>query len=285
MSLPHPIVEEMTETPFFSCLKFDLEKGSGTPLGSLPCFLAVGRRKSAASLELESALEPLHRLLYGRPGITGERREALKNFKGFPPEALEQVKAKVGSLKKEKLRQVVKLLGIRQHVSCRVEEVAKGVTDFLMCPRDDGVIQLLNLTDQSTSLSAPRKARASAVRTSSASKDAHFPSEDQSMESKRKKIEPSERKELQVIHKDSVKVATFEKILKMSPEERKNLGAKALRLDLEVALRLPKGALKPFKDDIVETATLIIGLLSEAERRGVNGTHSEGESTSLLAEE
>lgn len=275
----------MSETLFPLHAKFNLEKGSGTPLGSLPCFLVVGRRKSSASLELESALEPLHRLVYGRPGFTGERRETLKNFKGFPPEALEQVKAKVGSLKKEKLRQIIKLLGIRQHISCRIEEVAKGVTDFFMHPRDDGVVQLTSFSDKSTSSSTPRKARKSAVPTSSAKKNAHFSSEDQSMERKRKKIEPSMRSELPAIHRDSVKVATFEKILKMSPEERKSLGAKALRLDLEVALQLPEGSLKPFKDDVVETATLTIGSLLEAERRGVDGTLSKGENNSLLAAE
>lgn len=253
-----------------SSLKYDLDKGCGTPLGELPCFLIVNRRKTAAWNELESALEPLHRLVYGRSGVTGERRQALERFKGFPPQASAQVEAKLGNLKKEKLRQMIKALGIRQHVSSKIEEVKKGVALFLMSPRDDGIIKLACATNLAKTRRSPLKSPKCASAGLSSRKRNGSCSEDQSLgETKRKKVEPSSssQDESTMVHADSVKVATFKRVLRMSPEERKSLGAKALRLEIEAEFGLSEGALKPLKNDIVETAMLVVHSLLEAEQR------------------
>lgn len=271
----------MNEELSSSRLKFDLSKGCGTPLGELPCFLVIPRRQGAAFGELERALEPLHRLVYGRPGITGERRGALESFKGFPPEAYPQVESKLGNLTKDKLRQIIKMLGIRQHVSSPIEDVRKGVTLFFMSPRDDGVIKLSRSGDKNAGPRTPRRTVKPASSPASRKRDASPLTGDQ-QPGKIKKNESASSPEIPLaVHKDTVRVATFKKVLKMTPEERQSLGAKALRLEIESEFGLPEGALKPLKDDITETATLVVRSLLEAEERASVANQPPAQDTPL----
>lgn len=242
--------------------RYPFDQGTGIPLGQLPCFLTVGRRSSAAAVALEAALEPLHRLVFGRPGVAGERRPALEPFQGLPAEAAPIVQERMGNLKKEKLRTIIQGLGIRQKVSSRVEDLAKGVADFIMCPRDDGVIKL----PQTGSAATPSRGG------TTTSKKVSQGGRKREREAERSpaKADGAARTSTQsggAVPLDTVKVAVFERVLKMSPAERDSLGAKALRTEVEAQLQLPEGGLKHMKEAIASTAALTVSALLAAEER------------------
>lgn len=234
--------------------RYALELGTGVPLGALPCFQTVPtRRNTAASNALEAALEPVHRIVYNRPGVSGYRRKALQAFKGFPDEAEDYVKERVGGLKKDKLCLVVRGLGIRQPVSAKAEVVAEAVVSFLMAPRDDGVIKVPKET------AAERSGDAAAAAGKKRGRDAAAACEEKGGSAKRAKSEG--------VHVDTVRVAVFRRVLAMTPEERTALSAKALRTELEAQLGLEEGGLKEMKEEIVETAALAVRSLLAAEER------------------
>lgn len=246
------------ETPRENSGLFNFECGSGTPLGQLPCFTTVGRRNTASAIALEAALEPLHRLVFKRPGIAGERKAALKGFRGFAPEMAPQIEERIAALKKDKLRVMVQRLGIRQNISSPVKEVAKAVAAFLMSPRDDKVIKPSNAVVPKRS---PKKASASSARPALTKKRARSTSPPIPTGSTESRSSTSE------VHTDTIRVAVFRRVLAMHPDERASLGAKALRMELESQFGLPEGGLKHLKEDIVETATLAVRSLLAAEER------------------
>ncbi|KAG5483237.1 hypothetical protein CUR178_04816 [Leishmania enriettii] len=251
--------------------RFDFSEGTGAALGSLPCFAAVSTR-SAAGKALEAALEPLHRIAYGRAGNSGKRRAALADFKGFPMSMEAEVSEKIAKLTKDRLRNIIKALGINVHISLAHAEVAAGVAKFLMAPRDDGKLkgstpvaaklkkgppvkraapadpddEPLVTKSRPEPLTASSTAVASAVRAPAAppaSPDSAGPSD------------------------DAVLVEVYRRVLAMTPEDRAVLGVKALRTSLEEHFKLAAGGLRRKKDIITTAASECVRALKEAEMR------------------
>jgi hypothetical protein len=269
--------------------KFNLSEGTGERLGSLPCFTAVSSRGAAAKA-LESALEPLHRLVYGRPGVGGSRRKALEDFKGFPSAMKAEVEEKVGKLTKDRLRDIIKALGLAVFISQTHAEVAAGVVSFLMAPRDEGKIK------DPKAVATAKKVKRGASSTSSASKKPAAAAKSEAPAEATKRRAPSaaaaEKKRDEeyapakkaktespvvvpasacgaAIFSDAeVQVEVYRQVLAMSHDERGVLGVKALRMKLEEHFKLPAGGLKAKKDIITTTASDCVRALQEAESWG-----------------
>ncbi|TPP46314.1 hypothetical protein CGC21_5065 [Leishmania donovani] len=208
--------------------RFDFNEGTGVTLGSLPCFTTVPTR-GAAGKALEAALEPLHRIAYGRAGNNGKRRAALASFKGFPASMEAEVAEKIAKLTKDRLRDVIKALGINVHISLSHAEVAAGVTKFLMAPRDDGRFKV----------SSPAAAKS-------------------------KKVSPVKRPAPAGPDDES---EVYRRVLAMTPEDRAVLGVKALRTSLEEHFKLAAGGLRHKKGIITTAASECVRALKEAEMR------------------
>lgn len=270
--------EEETLTP-----KFNLREGSGVPLGQLPCFSSVARRGQAAKA-LEDALEPLHRLVYGRAGVAGERRAALEEFQGFPAPMQSAVTERLLRMKKSRLCEVSKALGIALRTSDPVQTVAAGVAAFLMAPKDEGRIKAAKSGAAAAASGSKRRRESGATAASTAAPDAkRSRTTEEKSETKAKQAtgaslagptssssaaataassSPTSR-----ISDDRVQVLVYRRVLAMSQGERLSLGVKALRTEIEASLDLPSGALKDRRDIITETASDCVAALKAAEDR------------------
>lgn len=246
--------------------RFDFNEGAGVALGTLPCFTTVSTR-GAAGKALEAALEPLHRIAYGRAGNNGKRRAALAGFKGFPVSMEAEVAEKIAKLTKDRLRDVIKALGINVHISLSHAEVAAGVTKFLMAPRDDGKFKG----------SSPAAAKSKKV--SSLKRPAPADPDDEP-EVKRSRPEPPELSSAAAApvassvfatsagpSDDAVLVEVYRRVLAMTPEDRAVLGVKALRTSLEAHFKLAAGGLRHKKGIITTAASECVRALKEAEMR------------------
>ncbi|CAJ1987399.1 hypothetical protein conserved [Leishmania donovani] len=246
--------------------RFDFNEGTGVTLGSLPCFTTVPTR-GAAGKALEAALEPLHRIAYGRAGNNGKRRAALASFKGFPASMEAEVAEKIAKLTKDRLRDVIKALGINVHISLSHAEVAAGVTKFLMAPRDDGRFKV----------SSPAAAKSKKV--SPVKRPAPAGPDDES-EVKKSRPEPPALSSAAAApaassasaasagpSDDAVLVEVYRRVLAMTPEDRAVLGVKALRTSLEEHFKLTAGGLRHKKGIITTAASECVRALKEAEMR------------------
>ncbi|KPA77339.1 hypothetical protein ABB37_07220 [Leptomonas pyrrhocoris] len=265
--------------------KFDFSEGTGEALGSLPCFTVVGPR-SAAGKALETALEPLHRLVYGRPGMSGERRAALEDFKGFPPAMKAEVEEKIGKLTKDRLRNVIQALGLALPISQLRAELVAGVVAFLMAPKDEG-----KFTDPKAA-APPTKKRRSASPKKAAPTGRKRPAEPSPSHAKtaaaKKRIKKAKPESAEAITGPAsttsstrsatasegpseavVLVEVYHRVLAMPHEERAVFGVKALRTSLEDHFRLPPGGLQSQKEAITATAADCVRALREAEERAV----------------
>lgn len=278
--------------------KFDLSVGEGVPLGQLLCFTAVSRGNKAKALE--SALEPLHRFVYGRPGASGERKYALAAFQGFPPSMMPEVQEKLRNLVKAKLGDMVKALGMRVRVSDPHAEVVRGVLAFLMKPQEEGKAKAdpgkpSSARKRSRSLSAaPHEQVAGDTKTAdvnerpgrrddAAKMKAKAEAEEPRPKRARKEEAPSAAAATLAVDKsavvaaaaspseDAVRVQVYRRVLAMTPEERATLGVKQLRTELEALFKVRDGALKPYKGIVAETASDCVRALMEAEERARAG--------------
>ncbi|KPI82789.1 hypothetical protein ABL78_8196 [Leptomonas seymouri] len=262
--------------------KFDFSEGAGETLGSLPCFTTVSAR-GAAGKALESALEPLHRLVYGRPGMSGRRRAALEDFKGFPPSMRAEVEEKTGKLTKDRLRDIIKALGIAVHISQTQAEVAAGVVAYLMAPKDEGRIKDTKTAPTKKRSASPNKAAPEAKKRPAES--SVLPSTaTEGSKPKRPKTESSAVSVSSAATSDgpsddAVLVQVYRLVLAMPYEERAVLGVKALRTKLEEHFKLPPGGLKSKKDIITSTASDCVRALREAEDRAAAVLQSAGDAT------
>lgn len=223
---------------------FDLTLGTGVPLGQGALAEKPAKRNSKAAIAQEAALEPLHRLVYGRAGVAGERREALLGFQGFPPALAEEMTKRVLGLTKDKLSRLVSALQIPQRISVKQEELAQGVAAFLLAPSAPPVKK------RPTPAAAGKKRSASTPAASAPSGAAP---------TKKRRGEPLE---------DTVRVAVFRRVLAMTCEQREEVSVKALRASIEAELGVDEGELKAMSDVIAEAATLTVRSLKEAEERG-----------------
>lgn len=249
--------------------KFDFSKGAGAPLGSLPCFTTVKRGKKTKALE--AAIEPLHRLVYGRPGQGGERKPALEEFQGFPAAMEGEVREKLGNLTKDRLRDLIRALGMRVLISLPVAQVVEGVAAFLMKPSDEGRIKADNKpataggAAKRTRSSPPAAGEASFAETATAAADAPAP--------KRARAEVKATKGTATAAsavgptEDAVRVQVYRRVLTMSPEERATLGVKRLRAELEGFFGVAEGNLKELRDVVADTAADCVRALMAAEER------------------
>ncbi|GET87154.1 hypothetical protein, conserved [Leishmania tarentolae] len=246
--------------------RFDFNEGTGVALGTLPCFTSVSTR-GAAGKALEAALEPLHRIAYGRAGNNGKRRAALAGFKGFPLPMETEVSEKIAKLTKDRLRAVIKALGINVHISLSHAEVAAGVTKFLMAPRDDDKFKGSRPAQAKPKKASPEKRPASA---------------DPVDEPDVKKLRPDLRAPSSVPaapaaspasatsagpSDDAVLVQVYRRVLTMTPDDRAVLGVKALRTSLEKHFKLADGGLRHKKGIITTAASECVRALKEAEMR------------------
>ncbi|KAG5509461.1 hypothetical protein JKF63_06771 [Porcisia hertigi] len=251
--------------------RFDFNEGAGTALGSLPCFTAVSTR-GAAGKALEAALEPLHRIVYGRAGNNGKRRAALERFKGCPASMEAEVSEKISKLTKDRLRDVIRALGINVHISLPHAQVAAGVVKFLMAPRDDGKIK-------GSLPAAPKtKKEYSAKRSASPDTDgkplmkkvrAETPTPSSAAPPSAVKSPPSSPAPAASAgpSDEAVLVEVYRHVLSMTPEDRAVLGVKALRTNLEAHFKLVAGGLRHKKDIITSAASDCVRALKEAEMR------------------
>lgn len=256
--------------------KFNLSEGKGTPLGQLPCF-TTAKRQSNKLKALEGALEPLHRIVYGRPGITGERKYALEDFRGFPESMKADVREKMGNLTKSKLRELIVGLGMRVHISQAHAQVADDVTEFLMKPRDDGVIKAEGATQSGSATKRTRSSSGPSRNAAAAAAEEHVSNDDRDAvadvpTAKRPKQEPAPAKPTPPAvaagpTEDAVRVQVYRRVLAMTPQARATLGVKQLRTELEAHFKVKDGDLKRFKEVITETASDCVRALLEAEER------------------
>lgn len=253
--------------------RFDFSEGEGVTLSSLPCFTR-GSSHQAAGRALENALESLHRIAFGRPGVFGERRNALADFKGCPPTMRAEVMEKVGRLKKDRLQGVIKTLRINEKVSKTQGELAAAVADFFMAPQDQGV------ADPSTSAAKkrkkskkPAKAKKAAVKKSTAASPKKETASKTKAASRKKSTAASSSPAPSAIaaapenaepSEAEVLLEVYRRVLNMSAAERAVLGVKALRTQLEEHFGLPAGGLKLRKDAITTTASDCVRALREA---------------------
>lgn len=242
--------------------KFSFSEGKGTPLKELPSVQAVGSR-TAAGKQLEAQLETLHRLVFGRPGKTGERRRALENFSGFPSEMRDDVLQRVHRLKKDKLRDLIKALGMPVQISKRQAQVADEIVDFLMEPRNAKKV---------VRTSPPkRKAVKRRRRTLSHSASAERGSQEETGHDKPSEEKPKHaKKEVPVGERlsstnppsdDAIRVAIYKRLFVTPREERARLTTKTLRLELEKIF----GDLEGRKAVIKEAASECVFALVAAE--------------------
>lgn len=266
--------------------RFALSEGAGVALGTLPCFTAVSTR-GAAGKALESALEPVHRIVYGRPGTAGKRRSALVAFQGFPAAMEAEVVDKVAKLTKDRLRDLIKALDINVYISLTHAEVAAGVAKFLMAPRDDGRIK-----DASAVAAAKEKAKKAAEAASrrgtaaapSASSSAAAAGKGQTRgegdaddEPLFKKVKADVSGPSGAPSDDAVLVQVYRRVLAMTPEDRALLGVKALRTSLEDHFALPAGGLRDRKEIITTAASDCVRALKEAEMRAAGAAQASGD--------
>lgn len=239
--------------------KFTLAEGTGTAFEEFPFFIAVRTNRGTAWKPLEAALEPLHRLVYGRPGVTGERRAALAAFKGFPEGMSGAVRERLAALVGAKLKEMIRAFEIDAKLSSPQAQLVEAVHAFLMRP------------------AVPEKAAAKRARAPTASAEAK-PVEAPEAKKRRREAPASTAtttnadagagaavKGGAAISDDAVRVQVYRRVLGMTPQERSDLGTKALRVDLERHFALADGELKDRKDVITETATECVRALLEAE--------------------
>lgn len=231
--------------------KFDLSLGTGTPIRELTCITGLRRGKDTKAAE--AAIEPLHRYVYGRPGQTGERIRNLSEFKGFPEDMRTDVLEKLKNLTVAKLRDLIKVLAMPVLLSQNAAALADGVLSFLMHPEEK----------RQTAKPAPARPKRDRQEEDAAASAAPVP--------RVAKTEPATSVCIQqpssMPTEDAVRVAVYRRVLSMSLEERRSLGVKALRMELEASFGLPEGGLRGFKEAIKDTASGCVQALLEAEMR------------------
>lgn len=262
---------DATSTAKAQGAKFNFEEGNGTKLSALGQW-ATGSRGAIVEA-LETALEPLHRAVFGRPGKLMERRAALGDYCGFPESMTPIMKSKVVSWKKDQLKALVQTLGIDAHVSIPVGDLAEAVLKFLQHP-----------TEKKSAPKAKAEPKAATPKTATTEPKERPPkrpaaesAEDQPVAKKAKtEVTPAAATSTKVVrrsasalpHDDTIRVALYRRVLAMTGEERNNIGVKSLRAEIEKQHSLPEGALKEKTDLIRETALLCVNAVREAETRG-----------------
>ncbi|EAN86488.1 hypothetical protein C3747_257g15 [Trypanosoma cruzi] len=223
--------------------KFNFSEGTGTPLAELPAVRAVGNR-GAAWKQLETVLEPLHRMVFGRPGRTGERRRALEPFCGFPEAMREVVLQSVQKLKKDKLRELIQALGMPVQFSITHARMADGVAAFLMQPHVAGTrVSSPGKTPQPQTRAVKRERATTVSESGGAAKTPKREVDPASTGAENVKESPRRMKNempvaesssaVQPPSDDTIRVAVYKRVLATSRAERSHLTTKALRLELE----------------------------------------------------
>ncbi|RHW71326.1 hypothetical protein DPX39_070047200 [Trypanosoma brucei equiperdum] len=256
---------------------FNFAEGAGTPLKELPSLKKI-RARSIAMRQLETSIEPLHRLVYGRPGRMGERWGALEEFCGFPEYKREEVVDRLGRIAKRRLRDFVMATGMRINVSQKLPKLAQDVTAFLMSPQSEGVI------DPELEAAKPKKG-SSKKSTQRGRKTAKRPASTRS-----RRANGSERKtptkrlarnstlraaSLESPSDDTLRVAIFRRVLFTPQTERSYLTTKVLRLELQEKF----GDLEHRKAIIKEAAAECVSALISAESAAIAFTNSNMSST------
>ncbi|KEG10011.1 putative regulatory subunit of protein kinase a-like protein [Trypanosoma grayi] len=255
--------------------KFALSQGAGTPLGQLPAVQAVSNRGAACKL-LETRLEPLHRLVFGRAGKAGERRRALEPFCGFPADMQKDITEKLHKLKKERLRDLIQALGMPVHISKPHAQVADDVARFLMQPHSEEKRKTpvkparpsgtAAKRERTTSPSAVGRETKLKKETAPAAAAADAATGGTGVEEKSKRTEKrapvaGKPSQANAPSDDAIRVAVYKRILSTPRGERSNLTTKALRLELEQYF----GDLEARKAVIKEAASECVSALVAAE--------------------
>lgn len=238
--------------------RFDFSKGTGEKLSSLPKWVSAPRGNAADALE--SALEPLHRALFGRPGKQGERRAALADYCGFADDANTNaiMKSKVVSWKKDQLKDLSTALGTGLLVSVPVAELAEGLLKFLQSPR----------APPQKEKKAPTPREKVEQKLPAATEDIKKPATSEAEGAPAKK---KSRVETPVActspSDDAIRVAVYRRVMRCTASERDNLHLKEFRLSLESEFRLTEGSLKDrshvIREAVAEVNELIATVQTE----------------------
>ncbi|KAH8611195.1 hypothetical protein ERJ75_001005600 [Trypanosoma vivax] len=252
--------------------KFDLSRGSGTPLGTHHAMQTTSTR-GAVGRKFEVALEPLHRFVYGRPGHLGERREALAQFCGFPEEMKDDIALRLAKLTKNQLYDLAAALNMKVMRHTLHATMAQEVAAFLMHPVDNPVAQSTGKAKRAPTargkvkvskkgnVASPKKT-AVAKRAPRKTTVAREPNVDPPTVG----IEPSD---------DTLRLAIYRHILKTPATERSQLTTKVLRLELQKTL----GDLESRKAVIKEAASECVTALVAAEKLAIATAMGPSQST------
>jgi len=233
--------DESTKTALF-----DLKKGPSDAFSTFPYYPT---RSNAA---WESALEPLHRALFGRAGKSGERYSALGDFCGVPKAHEAAFKAKLESWKKEALKALATQLRVdlKKKSASSLSELREELIEYLMNPK---AAPEEKEKTKSTS-AAPQKKKNEEDVAESTPRNTKKKAASADDEAPPKKKARSESTKGQELSDDALKVAVYKNILILPSAELKSLSVKLFRESLEKKLKLPEGALKARKNIVSEVA-------------------------------
>jgi hypothetical protein len=275
--------------------RFDLSLGKGTPLSQFPGWVSPSSRGSKKEADaLEDALEPLHRALFGRPGKSGERRQALAEYRGFPEAQRPVFKSKIMTWKKDQLKDLVQALGGSGIlVSVPLATLGEDVLKFLEAPhiakaaaakpiKATKPIKAEREPESGAAAGAPaaKKARVEQVAVPAkalppTNKSAATPSTKKPTATPPK---PSSRPTC-----DTVRVEVYRRVLSMSEVERNNLSVKGLRQAIGEFLKIDDATMKAYGEAVKESAVECVKAL-KAEAARVREEFGSGAPATLPAE-
>jgi len=219
--------------------RFDFSKGTGVKLSTLNSWVTGNRGKDADALE--TALEPLHRAIYGRAGVHGERRAALADYSGFPDDQLSIMKSKVTSWKKDQMKGLVQALDIPGVlISVPVADLSEGLLNFLRHP-----------VKKELPKKVPRRVEAPAVDEAS-SEEAPI--------RKKNRVESEKANP----HQDSILLEVYRRVLAMDQKRRATLSLKGLREEIAAFFGVDAAIIKEHSQEIHEAAVECVRALREA---------------------
>jgi hypothetical protein len=277
--------------------RFDLSLGKGTPLSQFPGWVSPSSRGSKKEADaLEDALEPLHRALFGRPGKSGERRQALAEYRGFPEAQRSVFKSKIMTWKKDQLKDLVQALGGSGIlVSVPLATLGEDVLKFLETPHI-AKAAAAKPTKATKPIKAEREPESGgAAAEAPAAKKARVeqvavPAKASPPVSKSSAAAPSTKKPTAAPPKpssrptcDTVRVEAYRRVLSMSEVERSNLSVKGLRQAIGEFLKIDDATMKAYGEAVKETAVECVKAL-KAEAARVREEFGSGAPATLPAE-
>lgn len=239
--------------------RFDFSTGSGVKLSSLDSWVSGNRGKAAEILE--EALEPLHRAVFGRPGIKGERRAALGDYRGFPENEASIMKSKVTSWKKDQMKALVQALDVPGvTVSVPVADLAEGLLKFLRHPT---TTKTAAAPKRSAAKEGKPKEKKQPQKRAAADEDVADDDAPPVQKKSRTEKSPSNN----ALHQDSVLLEVYRRVLAMDSNTRAELSLKALRQELAAHFGVDASVIKTYSNEIHEAAAACVHALRAAEER------------------